>query len=204
MSTSIMSLATAAYRTAVKSTGSQEIAQLVCKTRGFNIDFSETEQEFVYRERRAMAREIFAQMKIFNDAFQNAMDHEFFKHCITLPCEIKTASTGYTSGCISLELTHKEFEHIKLSVDLGYQLTHDSPQYFDMDVNMLVSALDVDDPGFMTTLQRLDPLELGLQESVLHSSQGTSEGLASKGARQGEEAVSRSFQRQKVSEAFSM
>uniref|UniRef100_A0A6G6ACQ3 Uncharacterized protein n=1 Tax=Borely moumouvirus TaxID=2712067 RepID=A0A6G6ACQ3_9VIRU len=223
-----MSLATAAYRTAVKSTGSQEIAQLVSKTHGLNIDFSETEQEFVYRERHAMAHEIFTQMKIFNDAFQNAMDHEFFRvdldstlaekmqphlrsiisqlpcpgvycqggyyrdffagiknfndidlkfpsiefaelfqeHCITLPYKIKVSSTGYSSGCISLELTHKEFSHIKLPVDLGYQINN-VPQYFDMDVNMLVSTVDIDDPGFMTTLQVANP-DCDLQSVIEH------------------------------------
>ncbi|AGC01576.1 hypothetical protein H012_gp890 [Acanthamoeba polyphaga moumouvirus] len=225
-----MSLATSAYRSAVKSTGSVNISQIVSKVHGFNIDFSETEQEFVYRERRLMAREIFQQMKIFNDAFQNALDYEFYKedlhtdlaremhsnlakirsqipfpavycqggyyrdffagiknfndidlkfpsiefaelfqkHCISLPCEVKTSASGYSSGCISLELTHKDFNHIKLPVDLGYLNDRDYfPQYFDMDVNMLTSTLDVDDPEFMNSLQIANP-DCDLETAIEH------------------------------------
>ncbi|AGF85751.1 hypothetical protein QJ854_gp031 [Moumouvirus goulette] len=233
MSTTIMSLATSAFRSAVKTTGCANISQIVSQVHGFNIDFSETEQEFVHRERRLMAREVFQRMKIFNDTFQNVLDHEFYrcdlestnldlakemlsnlpkiryaiptpavycqggyyrdffagiknfndidlkfpciefaelfiKHCITGPFETKTEASGYSSGCISIELTHKDFSHIKLPIDLGYLNDREYfPQYFDMDVNMLLSTLDVDDPEFMNSLQVANP-DCDLQTALDH------------------------------------
>ncbi|AVL93572.1 hypothetical protein mvi_212 [Megavirus vitis] len=225
MSTIMSSLACAAYRSAVKTSKSMEISQLLTQTHGFIIDLDETRQEFVYRERRLMAREIFQQIKMFNDTYQDVLRYRFYittdletsnsnlgdemlenlskiqcslgkpvvycqggyyrdfiagvknfndidlkfpsiefaelfvKYCITGPCVAKDASEGYSAGCISLELSNKEFEDIKLQVDLGYlhDPIHESPQHFDMDVNMLVSTLDVDDPHFMDSLQVANP-----------------------------------------------
>ncbi|UFX99881.1 hypothetical protein QKC54_gp0193 [Megavirus baoshan] len=225
MSVTMSSLACAAYRSAVKTSKSMEISQLLTQTHGFIIDLDETRQEFVYRERRLMAREIFQQIKMFNDTYQDVLRYRFYittdletsnsnlgdemlanlhkinyslgkpvvycqggyyrdfiagvknfndidlkfpsiefaelfvKYCITGPCVSKDASEGYTSGCISIELSNKEFEDIKLQLDLGYfhDPIHEYNQHFDMDVNMLVSTLDVDDPHFMDSLQVANP-----------------------------------------------
>ncbi|AZL89702.1 hypothetical protein QKC54_gp1047 [Megavirus baoshan] len=243
MSTTIMSLATSAFRSVVKSTGSTDISRVVSEVKGLNIDLSETEQEFVYRERRLMAREVFKQMKIFNDTFQNFLGHKsrfadfsipyawktpvkcanldlfqgmvsnlgkirwtisppavycqggyyrdffagiknfndinlkflciefaelFIKHCIIGPFGTKTQAPRYSPGHISIELTHKDFSHIKLPLDLGYASDREyCPQYFDMDVNMLRSTLDVDDPEFMNSLQVANPA-CDLQTAIDH------------------------------------